>query len=162
MNSIESCIHVWHCAMTHSCVALCHNSIMCVVLGIYMCVMTLLYAWHYGFLCEEWLCNVCDLTFPYVCHDDFIGETWLIRVCGTPSYVCQIRMRALTHLHFVSGLMPMCAMTHSYVTRFIHMCDMTHSYTWQDWLTSVTRLIHMSAMTNKSMSAMTHDSWSRA
>jgi len=53
--------------------------------------------------------------------------------------LCPVFMRE-TWFIFVTWLIHMCAMTHSYVwhdsficvTWLIHMCDMTHSYVWRD------------------------------
>ena len=106
-----------------------------------------------------------DMTNLYVWHDAFVWVTWLICVCNTP------------HSTYVTCLIHICDMTHSYVghaashvrhasfirvTRLIHTCDTPHSfmchapflsatflysYTWHDSFIRVTQSILTSDFT---------------
>ena len=86
----------------------------------YRCVPTAHGANKDAFICVPWLIHTCDMTHFYVWHDSFLCVTWLMNM-NAGAYR---RHMVLTKAHSY--------MCHdSYVTWLISICDMTHSYEYR-------------------------------
>ena len=136
-------IQIWHNSiMLHSCVTwLIHVCwydsytpcmVCCTCLYTHSNVLLRIHMWHDSFVCAPWLIHMCVINHSYVCHDSFTCVTWLMHTrhdSYAPCVVCCICLCTLFA----------CVMTHWYVTWLIRMCAMTHSYVCRDSLTHTHR-----------------------
>jgi len=85
------------------------------------------------------LIRMCDMTHSYVWHDSFICVIRPIHVCDVTRAVCGVPRLSTRMLTVVDPF--------TYVTWLIRMCDMTHSYVWHNSFICIIRPIHVCDVT---------------
>jgi len=95
--------------------------------------------------CFHDTCTSPEFIWRHLCHDAITLKV------TRDSFICVVW---LIHVWYVSWLIHMCCMSHSYVlfVQLIHMCCLTHSYVLFVWL------IHMCCMTHSCVVPLIHES----